>query len=1369
MPALGEGAVDVGAHLAEFLRPSSQAGPSVGDPSSRGRARAGTLPSSWADQQSPLPPVIVGSRYAGTMGSNNDFTLATSGPSSPLSAGVNSNELPSISSFDQSALSRFRSTSNASSISSSSSIGQRPPILGLAAGSSSPYTGEGSSFNSNSSLAARLRSGSLASAKIGSDPFGNHVFGPSWLMGDMEGDVKVNSTPFRGRGATIAAPRGANHQHADAGTSYGLDSFDQDIRTLDYLGLEDSQSSAADVDPTVDSQYVDVNNGSTAARDRAVSAAFATRAPVFDDGGRARSSSFAPHRPFSTGLFDTEQQHPQQASQQSFYQHEQQPHQSGNPSLTFSQHGGLANASLQRRLGAELSQAGGSSALSSTLGVGGGTAAGRARAISVGMLDTPGSNQLRRGTSQYFGERPSSQSFTAPPNNTSGARHEAVSREDLYTYAIEQGLNPTVFAAAAASAGLTITASRNRAGTLAALAGPGGRLRSELEHFQHFSGTAPPSLDDRDRPSLPAHLFNSGGRPYSSDGRSSSTATSVSMAHGQAPGLSATSPRPVAGHVSPHQSQQQQQQPTRSLWVGNLDNNTTGQELMQAFASYGAIESLRLLPEKECGFVNFCEVEDAIRAREDIMHRLGGRIRVNGTGPNGTVRIGYGKIDNTGVADGGASAASQQHGLGLGSRNRMPSPSPAAGNTDDTPSRALWIGSIPSSTTIAALLSIFQPFGPIESARVLTHKNCGFLNYERVDDAVRARKVLNGRDLLGPEVGAVRVGFAKVPGLKGSAAEDAFLGDSLSEGYASGLDALDALRGAGNLSAQQQVSSGGLESYRSNLVTDLLHKKQSQNELLQEEQRQQQYLADTALHSSVAALSLSQTHSASHSGLSASNSIVPASDKGGVPLPSEMQPRATVTDLQLLMEQLSTEESPEELEDHLAAVSRFRPPATYYTTIPLVGDVANSRRFETTTLRDLRKAMEQNQYPQHEIDDLAISYLDSVVDLASDYIGNTVVQKFFERCSESIKTLMLERLAPHLAMIGVHKNGTWAAQKIIDVSQTVEQRSLIAQHIRPYIPPLLLDQYGNYVVQGLIMYGSASEAGEHLRSGSDFIFDAMIDRCWEIAQGRFGARSMRACLENKHVTKLQRKRVAVAIVLNSIPLATSPNGALLLAWLLDASDLPGRYRLLAPRFTPHLAHLCTHKLASCTVLRIVQETQELEASGIILKALFDSPNDATLQEILTDQVHGSQFIAKVLSTPHIAEDKRSRYVEQVKRLVLEHRLNAVPAYRALTEQLGIDFVGGGPAAASSTRTNPPPTTSTNSSVFHSQYQRQPQATPLASFNQNHRPAADAGLPSPWSAAAPFVPSADYTTTSFSPSMRLGRPAGPERGSSYGAR
>jgi hypothetical protein len=73
---------------------------------------------------------------------------------------------------------------------------------------------------------------------------------------------------------------------------------------------------------------------------------------------------------------------------------------------------------------------------------------------------------------------------------------------------------------------------------------------------------------------------------------------------------------------------------------------------------------------------------------------------------------------------------------------------------------------------------------------------------------------------------------------------------------------------------------------------------------------------------------------------------------------------------------------------------------------------------------------------------------------------------------------MLERIAPHLAMIGIHKNGTWAAQKIIECVQTPEEVSLIGQYLRPYVPPLLLDQFGNYVVQLVILLSSCAHSDD---------------------------------------------------------------------------------------------------------------------------------------------------------------------------------------------------------------------------------------------------------------------------------------------------
>lgn len=44
-------------------------------------------------------------------------------------------------------------------------------------------------------------------------------------------------------------------------------------------------------------------------------------------------------------------------------------------------------------------------------------------------------------------------------------------------------------------------------------------------------------------------------------------------------------------------------QASRSLWIGSVGHNITAQDLLDSFSMYGAIESVRLLPEKECAFI----------------------------------------------------------------------------------------------------------------------------------------------------------------------------------------------------------------------------------------------------------------------------------------------------------------------------------------------------------------------------------------------------------------------------------------------------------------------------------------------------------------------------------------------------------------------------------------------------------------------------------------------------------------------------------------------------------------------------------------------------------------------------------------------
>ena len=181
----------------------------------------------------------------------------------------------------------------------------------------------------------------------------------------------------------------------------------------------------------------------------------------------------------------------------------------------------------------------------------------------------------------------------------------------------------------------------------------------------------------------------------------------------------------------------------------------------------------------------------------------------------------------------------------------------------------------------------------------------------------------------------------------------------------------------------------------------------------------------------------------------------------------------------------------------------------------------------------------------------------------------------------------------------------------------------------------------------------------------------MGDRLQEIVEGHLGTRNLVAFLENSWITCSQQASVATAIVLHSSSLATAPNGAPLLAWLFDTSTLPSRYSLVLSHFIPHLPVLCTHKLASINVLRIVNQDAEPEASARISEALFQSPDDRVLTEILKSKDSGVAVVYKILTSRFLDSEKRSTYVEATKRVLIRIAATTVPAYRNLINEVGL--------------------------------------------------------------------------------------------------
>lgn len=399
------------------------------------------------------------------------------------------------------------------------------------------------------------------------------------------------------------------------------------------------------------------------------------------------------------------------------------------------------------------------------------------------------------------------------------------------------------------------------------------------------------------------------------------------------------------------------------------------------------------------------------------------------------------------------------------------------------------------------------------------------------------------------------------------------------------------------------------------------------------------------------------------------------------------------------------------------------PKSQYMTSYGLLPDPVSLRQFDSPKLRELRKVLENNEkemlgasspspaesdefkaMSQLELEELCLAMLDEFPELCYDHIGNTVVQKIFTVVeSPLIKLMMVKQIAPYLTQLGIHKNGTWAIQKIINLcQQDYQQKTIIANSLKPYSVKLFNDQFGNYVLQCCLKFGSPF---------NDFIFETMIDNFLEISSGRFGARCIRTILETANdsknsselaVSNEQLFLVAGLIVEYANELALNNNGSLLITWFLDTFngcrglEYDSRYQLLCNKFLPHLYKLCTHKLANLTVLKLLNNRVDQRVRQQIMDAIFGpyreydfseygmEPSLSLLESILGEnQEHnaGPLFIFKIISNPVLLtfedETLSFRYqqfiMNQVKRVILDMKIVNLHPYKKLVEEIGLSL------------------------------------------------------------------------------------------------
>ena len=144
---------------------------------------------------------------------------------------------------------------------------------------------------------------------------------------------------------------------------------------------------------------------------------------------------------------------------------------------------------------------------------------------------------------------------------------------------------------------------------------------------------------------------------------------------------------------------------SRTVYLGNIPPDTSIEEILGHVRS-GQIESVRLLPDKNCAFISFLDGNSATHFHSDaILKKLAIRAQ--------DIKVGWGKPSQVPTS---VALAVQQSGA----------------------SRNVYLGNLPETITELELREDLGKFGPIDTIKIVREKSIGFVHFLSIGNAIKA-------------------------------------------------------------------------------------------------------------------------------------------------------------------------------------------------------------------------------------------------------------------------------------------------------------------------------------------------------------------------------------------------------------------------------------------------------------------------------------------------------------------------------------------------------------------------------------------------------------------------------------------------------
>ena len=144
---------------------------------------------------------------------------------------------------------------------------------------------------------------------------------------------------------------------------------------------------------------------------------------------------------------------------------------------------------------------------------------------------------------------------------------------------------------------------------------------------------------------------------------------------------------------------------SRTVYLGNIPPETSAEEILSHVRS-GQIESVRLLPDKNCAFISFLDGSSATHFHSDAILK---KLSIRGQ----DIKVGWGKPSQVPTS---VALAVQQSGA----------------------SRNVYLGNLAEDVTEAELREDLGKFGPIDTVKLVREKAIGFVHFLSIGNAIKA-------------------------------------------------------------------------------------------------------------------------------------------------------------------------------------------------------------------------------------------------------------------------------------------------------------------------------------------------------------------------------------------------------------------------------------------------------------------------------------------------------------------------------------------------------------------------------------------------------------------------------------------------------